>query len=169
MSGGLLASATQCATWPLSSLTSNSRRQWGLAQNHSVTVPFKVTFFPASNAALPWCAASGTEAIRNPAATAKIASSLFLIGRLHSKPEPPIWASVSRLVRFSCPGHNESMIGHWLDDYTPGTEWLRFTSVRTDYLFELTAKLLRETGMTASKRFSIPSVSVSVRTKRLAT
>ena len=44
MSGGLLASATQCTTFPFSSLTSNLSKQWGFAQNQSVTVALTVTF-----------------------------------------------------------------------------------------------------------------------------
>src|SRR5580700_5522056 len=48
MSDGLLASTAQCTTLPLSSFTSNLRKQCGLAQNHSVTVPFKASFFVVS-------------------------------------------------------------------------------------------------------------------------
>src|SRR5437588_12288242 len=63
MSGGLLASATQCTTLPLASLTSNCKKQCGFAQNHSVTVPFMVTLLSESKAAFPWCAQSGKVTI----------------------------------------------------------------------------------------------------------
>src|SRR4051794_34635527 len=53
MSGGLLVSAIQCTLLPSSPLTSYCRKQCGLAQNHSVTVPFMVSCLPTSNAALP--------------------------------------------------------------------------------------------------------------------
>src|ERR1700747_1929724 len=62
---GACASPTQCATSPLSA-TSNLRRQCGLAQNHSVTVPFTVTLFSVSNTALAWCAKRGVTPISRP-------------------------------------------------------------------------------------------------------
>src|SRR5258708_27274278 len=40
--------------------------QWGLAQTHCVTVPLRVTLFPMSYAAAPWCANSGSEKIETP-------------------------------------------------------------------------------------------------------
>ena len=40
--------------------------QWGKAQTHCVTVPLRVTLFPVSYAALPWCANSGSEKIETP-------------------------------------------------------------------------------------------------------
>src|SRR5580700_2699071 len=61
MSGGLLVSTTQCSTSPLSFLESNFRKQWGLAQNHCVTVAFIVSFLSVLNAAAPWCANIGIE------------------------------------------------------------------------------------------------------------
>src|ERR1700722_7760207 len=79
MSGGLLVSATQCTTLPSASLTSNFRKQCGLAQNHSETVAFKVTFFPLSKFELPWCPKSGSETARRPAVIAKLGKSLPLI------------------------------------------------------------------------------------------
>jgi hypothetical protein len=54
MSGGLLVSTTQFRTVPFASLTSNFRKQCGLDQTHSVTVPFISSFFPVSNVAAPW-------------------------------------------------------------------------------------------------------------------
>src|SRR5579864_2708368 len=63
MSGGLLPSATQCTTLPPASLTSNCKKQCGLAQNQSVTVAFIVTLLSASKAAFPWCAQRGTVTI----------------------------------------------------------------------------------------------------------
>src|SRR5881628_2780766 len=40
--------------------------QWGKAQTHCVTVTLRVTLFPVSYAALPWCANSGSEKIETP-------------------------------------------------------------------------------------------------------
>src|SRR6266849_6898670 len=40
--------------------------QWGLAQTHCVTVPLRITLFPMSYAAAPWCANSGSEKIETP-------------------------------------------------------------------------------------------------------
>src|SRR5882762_8977930 len=45
--------------------------QCGLAQTHCVTVPLRVTLFPISYAALPWCANSGGEKIEIPIPRAK--------------------------------------------------------------------------------------------------
>src|SRR5216683_8328332 len=75
MSDGLLASVTQCTTVLLSSFASNFRKQWGFAQNHSVTVAFTVIFFDVSYAAAPWCANTGTETVKRPRT---IVISLFL-------------------------------------------------------------------------------------------
>jgi hypothetical protein len=68
MSGGLLVSVTHRTVLPSSPFTSNCRKQCGLAQNHSTTVPLKVSLFAGSfsNAATPWWAAAGIEAL-NPA------------------------------------------------------------------------------------------------------
>src|ERR1700686_3289656 len=79
MSGGLLVPATQCTTLPLSSFTSNFRKQWGLAQNHSETVAFMVTFFPLSKLEVPWCAKSGKETVSRLAVIAKTLKSLLLM------------------------------------------------------------------------------------------
>src|SRR5438445_324661 len=78
MSARLFVSATQCTTMPLLSFTSNFSQQCGFAQTHSVTVPFRVTFFPTSNAALPWCANSGIDTIKAPTASAKTTEHLLL-------------------------------------------------------------------------------------------
>src|SRR6266853_33510 len=51
-------------------------KQCGLAQNHSVTVPFIVSFFSVSNAELPWCANSGIETIITPTARTKTIKNL---------------------------------------------------------------------------------------------
>src|SRR6266576_997362 len=59
-------------------------KQCGLAQNHSVTVPFIVSFFSVSNAELPWCANSGTETIKTPTARAKTTKNLFFTSDLLS-------------------------------------------------------------------------------------
>jgi len=88
MSAGLLVSATQCTTPPLSSLTSNFRKQWGLAQNHSVTVPFRTSLFPVSNAELPWCANIGTDAITTPTARAQTVENLSFMDDLHVADRP---------------------------------------------------------------------------------
>jgi hypothetical protein len=56
-------------------LTSNFRKQWGLAQNHSETVAFMVTFFPLSKFEVPWCAKSGKETASRPAVIAKTLKS----------------------------------------------------------------------------------------------
>src|SRR5580700_526345 len=79
ISDGLLDSAAQCTTLPLSSFTSNLRKQWGLAQNHSVTVAFRVSFFVVSYAAAPWCANSGIE---NDIRPRNMAISLIRMGPL---------------------------------------------------------------------------------------
>src|SRR2546427_759345 len=64
---GLPISAPQCTKLPASSVTSNKRPQWGLAQIHSVTVPFSVTVFSVSYATpVPWCAKSGMPASAKP-------------------------------------------------------------------------------------------------------
>src|SRR3989442_86023 len=57
---GLWLSTAPCATLPLSSLTTNFRKQGGLDQFHSVTVPFSVRIL-SSKPAAPWCADSGAE------------------------------------------------------------------------------------------------------------
>src|SRR6266571_4420967 len=80
MSVGLLTSAAQFRTEPVSSFASNFRKQWGLAQIHSVTVPFKVSSFVVSKLAAPWCATSGTEATRRPTAPRKTPKNLFVTG-----------------------------------------------------------------------------------------
>ena len=48
MSMGLLTSAAQCATSPLSFVASNLRKQCGLAHSHSVTVAFRTNCFSMS-------------------------------------------------------------------------------------------------------------------------
>src|SRR5271166_5923945 len=83
MSGGLLVSTTQCSSSPLSFLESNFRKQWGLAQNHCVTVAFIVTFLSVLNAAAPWCAKTGTEIADKTTTTRKSAL------RLLRTPSPP--------------------------------------------------------------------------------
>src|SRR5712691_678844 len=80
MSVGLLTSAAQFRTEPVSSFASNFRKQWGLAQIHSVTVPFKVSSFVVSKLAAPWCATSGTEATRRPTAPRKTPKNLSFTG-----------------------------------------------------------------------------------------
>src|SRR5437016_3953685 len=84
MSGGLLASTIQCCTSPFSSFESNFNQQWGLAQIHSVTVPFTVVLVPVAYAAFPWCANSGAETTKTPAATRNMVVSLLLIGSLRN-------------------------------------------------------------------------------------
>src|SRR5262245_22179928 len=59
MSVGLLTSTAQFRTVPVSSIASNFRKQWGLAQIQSVTVPFSVKSLLVSKLAVPWCAATG--------------------------------------------------------------------------------------------------------------
>src|ERR1700726_3068505 len=66
MSAGLLVGVAQCTMLLLSSFASNFRKQWGLAQNHSVTLAFTVIFFVVSYAAAPWCANSGAETVKRP-------------------------------------------------------------------------------------------------------
>src|SRR5712691_9144313 len=88
MSGPLVVSVTQLTTLPLSSFTSNFRKQWGLAQNHSVTVPFIVILFPVSNAELPWCANSGTETIQTPTVRATTVRNLTFTDDLHDRDRP---------------------------------------------------------------------------------
>src|SRR5439155_23698847 len=83
MSGPLVVSVTQLTTLPLSSFTSNFRKQWGLAQNHSVTVPLRVSLFPVSNAELPWCANDGTDTINTPRARARTVKNLTFTSDLH--------------------------------------------------------------------------------------
>src|SRR5712691_123218 len=89
MSGGLLASTTQCTSCPLSPLTSNCRNVCGFAQIHSVTMPFSTRRLAGSfsNAAAPWCAATGRDAIRRPATTAKSVTNVFLIATSTQRPE----------------------------------------------------------------------------------
>src|ERR1051326_1570725 len=80
MAGGLLPSATQCTTLPLSSFASNCKKQWGLAQNHSVTVPFMVTRLSESKAAFPWCAQTGATNTRmRKAQVTRFTSLAFII------------------------------------------------------------------------------------------
>src|SRR5262249_37107553 len=61
MSAALLVSTTQFTVLPLSSLTSNFSQQCGLAQSHSVTVPFSSSILPPSKAAWPWWANTGVD------------------------------------------------------------------------------------------------------------
>src|SRR5713226_5655094 len=82
MSVGLLTSAAQFRTEPVSSFASNFRKQWGLAQIHSVTVPFSVSSFVVSKLAAPWCANSGTEATRRPTAPRKTPKNVSFTGAL---------------------------------------------------------------------------------------
>src|SRR5947208_1624364 len=81
MSGGLLASTTQCTTCPSSRLTSNCRNVCGFAQIHCVTTPFNTRRLAGSfsNAAAPWCAATGRDAIRRPTASATNVTNDVLI------------------------------------------------------------------------------------------
>src|ERR1700730_12658552 len=72
MEDGFSVSAAHCTTWPRSSVTSSRSTQWGLAQYHCVTVPFRVMIFAVSYAALPWCASSGKEKIETPIPRATI-------------------------------------------------------------------------------------------------
>src|SRR5437879_5521107 len=88
MSGGLLPSATQCTTLPLASLTSNCKKQCGLAQNHSVTVPFIVTLLSEAKAAFPWCAHSGTVTITSANAQATCFTFRFFIRPPRKIPRP---------------------------------------------------------------------------------
>src|SRR6476660_2683444 len=50
---GVCVSTAQLRTFPVSSFASNWRKQWGLLQIHSVTVPFSVISLPVSRAAAP--------------------------------------------------------------------------------------------------------------------
>src|SRR4030095_14975724 len=59
MSVGLLTSTAQFRTVPVSSIASNFRKQCGLAQIQSVTVPFSVKSLLVSKLAVPGCAATG--------------------------------------------------------------------------------------------------------------
>src|SRR5580692_7746502 len=43
IAGGPPASIVHCRTLPVSSFTSIVKRQWGFAQNHSTTVPLRVS------------------------------------------------------------------------------------------------------------------------------
>ena len=79
ISCGLLVSTIQCVCSPLSFLPSIFRKQCGLAQSHSVTVPDTLTFLSVSYAAFPWCANSEVEIMNKPIATAKIIASLCLM------------------------------------------------------------------------------------------
>jgi len=79
ISCGLLVSTIQCVGSPLSFLPSIFRKQCGLAQSHSVTVPDTLTFLLVSYAAFPWCANSEVEIVRKPIATTKIIASLCLM------------------------------------------------------------------------------------------
>src|SRR5437867_2369618 len=93
---GFWVSTAQFFTLPLSSLTSNFRKQWGLDQTHSVTVPFMVRIL-SSKLAAPWCASRGTECTRRPKAAAKTPAILFLT-------KPSIFTTVireSNLIRLS--------------------------------------------------------------------
>ena len=51
--GGLLVSVVQVRRVPSGPLTSNLRKQCGLAQTHSVTTPSRTSVFPVSNVAAP--------------------------------------------------------------------------------------------------------------------
>src|SRR6266850_926070 len=65
---GFCVSTAQFRTVPVSSFASNCRKQCGLLQIHSVTVPLTVTSLPVSSAAAPWWAMSGTDSSRTSAA-----------------------------------------------------------------------------------------------------
>src|SRR5262245_12272142 len=58
---GFCVSSAQLRTPPVSSIASIFRKQCGLAQIHSVTVPLSVTCFDVSKLALPWCATTDAE------------------------------------------------------------------------------------------------------------
>src|SRR5213593_2161839 len=88
---GFWVSTAQFVTLPLSSLTSYFRKQWGLDQTHSVTVPFIVRIF-SSKLAAPWCASRGTECTRRPTATTKTPAILFLT-------RPPLFIVVRRTIK----------------------------------------------------------------------
>src|SRR4030081_1941996 len=92
---GVPSSAPQWITSPFSSVTSNRRPQWGLAQNHSVTVPFSVTSLSLTYATpVPWCANSGAPVITRPTTMAKDVPILSLTPHLHAEP--------SRNFRIGC-------------------------------------------------------------------
>src|SRR5213079_3647644 len=74
---GLCVSTAQFRTLPVSSFASNFRKQCGLLQIHSVTVPFNVISLPVSSAAAPWCAASGAETSSTPTAAVETARIMF--------------------------------------------------------------------------------------------
>jgi hypothetical protein len=61
---------------PLSSFTSNFRKQWGLAQNYSVTL-LSGPVSSGIDAELPWCANTGTDAITTPTARAQTVENLI--------------------------------------------------------------------------------------------
>src|SRR4029077_5711161 len=78
MVDGACVSTAQWATLPLSFLTSNFRKQCGLDQTHSVTVPFNVMVF-SSKLAVPWCANSGAECARRMTAATRSPANVVLI------------------------------------------------------------------------------------------
>src|SRR5947207_399136 len=78
---GFWVSTAQFLTLPLSSFTSNFRKQCGLDHTHSVTVPFNVMTL-SSKLALPWCASSGMDTSRRTAAR-NAAGILFVIDPSH--------------------------------------------------------------------------------------
>jgi hypothetical protein len=73
----------QWTTLPESSLlTSRNTWQWGFSQRNSVTVPFKVIRFCVSYSEPPWCATTGTQTKRNPAAKPNDVTSLRFMRNL---------------------------------------------------------------------------------------
>src|SRR3954471_1122167 len=61
MSVGLPSSRFHTVATPLASFTSTFRKQCGLAQSHSVTLPLTVTSLALSKLAPPWWARRGAE------------------------------------------------------------------------------------------------------------
>src|ERR1700687_2256318 len=83
---GLPSSAPQWTTSPLSSVTSNRRPQWGLAQNHSVTVPVSVTSLSLTYATpVPWCANIGALPVTKPTTKAKDVTNFTFTPHLHAE------------------------------------------------------------------------------------
>src|SRR5260221_11257384 len=85
----LAASADHLSTLPSAFFTSKKISECGFINWKSVTVPFKVVNFLESYADAPWCAKTGTEAMRNPAARAKKRKALVFMGHLLSWREYP--------------------------------------------------------------------------------
>src|SRR5581483_8155461 len=85
MLGPLCASTTHCTVCPFSSLTSNLKKQCGLAQNHSTTVPLRVSFFEVSNDAAPWCANNGVLSARRHTAAATCQKCRYFMAYLHTR------------------------------------------------------------------------------------